>query len=354
VANTVRVSLGSPPSILVGGPVEAYDYSRLEHLRSVTVSPNAPLIWFFTVQPQDEPRYRVCYTMFETETLFPEFVKTINDNFHEVWVPTEWNKGVFKKQGVMPPIRVMPLGVNTNTFRPMEGRLPKCWLVSTARAGAREVPKGFLYLSVLHPSHRKGIDVMLHSFENAFSKDKDAALVLAVGDYDFGKVPAPIVNPLKRYTKKSRVYLMPGTLPEADFVRAYNACQAYFCCSRGEGWNLPLFEASSCGLPAIIPKNSAHLDYANDGNSFLFKPQGFEPWRYEGRHVHWNWYQGQRVSRFGKKSVAEIVAYLKAVKDSYSSAKKKARKMQKLIRSKYTWDHAAQRVTERILELNDL
>ena len=62
--------------------------------------------------------YLVGRTMFETDRLPEGFVPRCNA-MNEVWVPSEFSRGVFAASGVDPrKLRVVPEGVNTTFFDP--------------------------------------------------------------------------------------------------------------------------------------------------------------------------------------------------------------------------------------------
>lgn len=70
---------------------------------------------------------------------------------------------------------------------------------------------------------------------------------------------------VKAYRKNNVTICMMPTVPTREHL--YNVIRfshAYVCTSKAEGWNLPLFDALSLGLPCISTTNSAMADYTND------------------------------------------------------------------------------------------
>jgi glycosyltransferase involved in cell wall biosynthesis len=77
--------------------------------------------------------------------------------------------------------------------------------------------------------------------------------------------PVVTKSGLKAFKKNNVTILMMPSLPTREHL--YNTIRTshfYVCTSKAEGWNLPLFDALSIGLPCISTTNSAMADYAGD------------------------------------------------------------------------------------------
>ena len=97
--------------------------------------------------------------------------------------------------------------------------------------------------------------------------------------------PVVTSSGLKAYKKNNVILCMMPSLPTREQVyNVVRSSHAYISCSKAEGWNLPLFDALSLGLPCISTTNTAMADYAlgnvvdlssgeledaNDGQFFL-------------------------------------------------------------------------------------
>jgi len=346
VANTLRLSAVEaidPPDY------DDYGFQRIQLHRRVAVSKHAPQVRFFgPANAEFDDRFRVLYTMMETETVHASMIRLMNDQYQEVWTPTRWNAEVFKKSGLTLPVRVMPLGVNPHVYRPgTRSELPECTLLSTGRAGETEVPNGFVFVYCFLPSFRKGLDVLLPAFEEAFGGDPEVALVLAVTHR-----PSFLADPDLDFPKpsfKSRIYTLTGNYSEREMARLYRSCDAYVTASRGEGWNLPMCEAAACGLPVIAPRNTAHAEILDDTTAFMFDTEGTEVWT-GGQRVS-PWYEGVQFSALGPRSRAQLVEQLRLVRAGGVAVEERASRFCDLVRSKYTWDRAAAHVVERLLEI---
>lgn len=329
--------------------IEESKSRTLDVLKSTRISDDAPFVRF--LQPNievDEHRYRICWQMMETQRIHSEILNRLNDYYDETWIPTQWYADLYREQGVKIPIHVMPLGVNTHTFQPVPNqKMPQCAVISDTDFGTKEVPWGFVYLDIFQFTFRKGIDVLLPAFEEAFEKDKEVCLVLGTTTHLHGI--DDLIKMVRRICKKSRVYLLSGDFTETDLARFYNASDAYVCTSRGEGWNLPMQEAGACGKPVIVPRNTSHIDLVTEDTGYFFDPEGMEI--NPAAALITGWYDQMPFSRFGRKSHEQLVDRLKHVREYYSEASQTGKRFMERIRREFTWDHAANAVLKRISEL---
>lgn len=66
-----------------------------------------------------------------------------------------------------------------------------------------------------------------------------------------------------------------GGVPESTLSAIYNAIDIFTLPTRGEGFGLPILEAMSSGLPAVVTDYSAHPEWA-EGGSVLVPPKVLE------------------------------------------------------------------------------
>ena len=323
--------------------LDEYAYGRTRAFESVKIAANA--VHLRIAAPSLEPagaRKKIIFTMFESETMHPHFMGLLTSVYGECWVPTRWNKQVFRTAGARLPIHVMPLGVDPLVYRPMPKReLPECRLLTGPRAGKMERPTGKIFLSCGVTSFRKGFDVACRAFEQTFANDPEAALVLATTWHNID-----VDKYVKPYARKSRVYQLTGNWSESDLAGIFASCDCYVACSLGEGWDLPLVEAAACGLPVIAGRYTGHLEYCTDENSFLFDSEDTRA-HPDGGTVS-PWYVGVQFHHLGDKSVAQLAALMKRVREDPDEAAKRAKILTGTIRRKYTWDRLAAQVAERL------
>lgn len=318
---------------------------RIRPFDDLRISVKAPLVRLLGPDShRDGERHRISWTMMESDVVHPNMIRDLNLHFDELWTPTHWNLETFRESGLEIPGRVMPLGINPLVFRPTEPKpLPPCQLLSTSRAGEKEKPDGFVFLSLSLPSFRKGFDVLAAAFEDAFAGDSSVSLVIATTFFS-PNVP----HLLALQSMKSRIYALTGSYTEHQMASLYSSFDAYVTASRGEGWNLPVCEAAACGLPVICPAATSHPEVVG-GDAFMFHAEGSAP--YLGAESVHEWYKGMPFTVFGKQSHDELVDLLRLVRSDSVEVRSKAESLFHRVRTKWTWDNAATEVATRLLEL---
>lgn len=165
--------------------------------------------------------------------------------------------------GYTGPSRVVPLGVDLETFKPMDKRLAR------ANVGLPpEVHDKFLVGCVARNQPRKRLDLLVRHFaEWVHTRDiRDAYLYVQTAPTSEA---AYDVASLMRHEKLEHRMLLvtPAiyrTLPEATQAGVFNSLDVYFTTTQGEGWGLPVMEAMACGVPVVAPDWSALGDWAKD------------------------------------------------------------------------------------------
>jgi glycosyltransferase involved in cell wall biosynthesis len=216
-------------------------------------------------------RSRIGRTTFETDRL-PEGWAAQCNGMDEVWVPSEFNARTFASAGVDPrKLRVMPIGVDAELFRP--GTEPLPW-----------PSHGFRFLSNFDWVDRKGAKILLRAYLAEFKSDEDVCLVLKLAQH--GNPSADAEAFLTHFMEREAglkledappILLVKGFIPHIEMPRLYASADAFVLPSHGEGFGIPYLEALSSGLPVIATRWSGQLDFLHDGNSFLIDIEGLVP-----------------------------------------------------------------------------
>ena len=345
VANSVAVRIdGSNKEIVL---VDEYTRARLDPYKETLISPRAPFLRFFG--PDFQPpsgRHRINWTLMETEgKVHADMAKQVNDSYDELWVCTQWNAQTFKASGVKVPIAVVPLGIDRSIYTPRRRRkMPPCRLLSTSKRGLFASPTGFTFLSVGLPSARKGFNVVADAMALAFSQRTDVDLVIATTH----GATSWIANLQAHVAKlRVRIWVLEGRYSEYEMAQIYAASDAYVSASIGEGWNLPAHEASACGKPVIVPRNSVHPEVFGD-EAFVFDPDGIG--RLPEVESVSPWYVGMQFSLFKDGARKRLAEMMKVVYKDDPEVRRRVDLLDDRL-SPFTWDATAANVTRRLIEV---
>jgi glycosyltransferase involved in cell wall biosynthesis len=193
------------------------------------------------------------------------WVAKINRQYTQYWAHTHWIAGLAREAGVDPErIRVVPHGVDPGVFRPDGPRYPLA------------TEKQFRLLFVGGVSVRKGSDLLLEAFRQAFTAHDDVCLVLKDhsgdlfyrDDHARARIAALHADPMA-----PEIVHLDAFLPEPDLAALYRSCEVAVFPYRAEGFCIPILEAMACGTPAIVPEFGACLDFCTAETSYLVKPR---------------------------------------------------------------------------------
>ena len=142
----------------------------------------------------------------------------------------------------------------------------------------------FNFLTVAQWGPRKNIEQCIASFVEEF-KDEEVGLIMKLGLKGGSKIDREFVaGNLARFIqnfpeeRKCKLYLLHGNLTESQMCGLYHSdkVHAYINTSHGEGFGLPIFEASQIGLPVVSGLHSGECDFLKEGYITEIK-HGYQP-----------------------------------------------------------------------------
>ena len=215
-------------------------------------------------------------------------------------VSSKWAKNVLKDNGIKKRATVVPMGVDTEIFKPND-------------------PEGFdkkgkyIFLTVGKWEVRKGHDTIIDAFGKAFKPDDDVELWMATHNGFLNEQQTnEWTNKVQVSPMSSKIRLFPRLPTHAKIAElmSYSDCGLYP--SRGEGWNLELLEHMAMNKPVITTNWSAHTEFCNKKNSYLIDIDEKEPAN-DGVWFHGksNW------AKIGQKQVDQLIGHMQ---DVYKSA----------------------------------
>lgn len=250
-------------------------------------------------------RYNVGFSMYESSVLPAEWQPALH-NVDEVWVPSTHCRTVFARYTDR-PIYVIPLGVNPTLFS-----------VRRERRGPRI---RLLHICAQHNSFRKGADLAVKSFLQAFPGDEGVELVIQAASGDPPESPDPRIS----YTREP--------IAQQNFADYFSAFDALLYTSRGEGFGLLALEAAATGLPIFHSGETGMRDYAHIGT--VVAAREAPAVTQEG-----TWYEID----------AELLARaLRAFRQDAAPYRQKALQDAELIKREFSWDSTAERIERRLI-----
>jgi glycosyltransferase involved in cell wall biosynthesis len=175
-------------------------------------------------------------------TAWLEPLQTVVD---ELWVPSAFVREMYVDAGVdADRVVVVPNGVDLERYGP-EGEA----------YDLGDAP-GVRFLFVGGAIARKGIDVLLSAYAEAFAGRDDVTLVVkdfgADGVYRGGDRAELERMAARDDPAHPRVVHLTETLTDEEIAALYRACDVLVHPYRGEGFAMPVLEAMACGLPALV------------------------------------------------------------------------------------------------------
>ncbi len=220
---------------------------------------------------------KIAYNVWESTRQPDEFFKKLLE-YDQLWVPSEWQRECSIKQGYPSErVKVVREGVNTKLFTP-----------NTDREGK------FKFLVVGRWEYRKSTQEILQAFVEEFRTEDIELLCLVDNPFSVDGYSSTKERLVGNNFHDPRIKNL-GFVGREEYVKLLQTCDCFVSCSRSEGWNLPLLEAISCGVPVIASNCSGQTEYLNMCESALkvtairqVKPQYTYP---KGSQFPGSWYE---------------------------------------------------------------
>jgi glycosyltransferase involved in cell wall biosynthesis len=268
------------------------------------------------------------------------WVEQIQQNVDELWVPSNFVREVFVRNGVdAERVVVVPNGYEPKIFSP-EG-------ASFRPQGSRD----FTFLFVGGAIRRKGIDLLLGVYKAAFSPDESVTLVLLVsgssGAYQHNSWVAEI---RAAAADSTRAHVLPifETVDDSMLANLYRGADAFVLPYRAEGFGMPILEAMACAKPVITTADGPARDFCQASNSYLVPARTEivpdEPPPLGPMAGSFTWFEPDS---------SELFRALRHIHQNGQEATEKGQAAAKSVRH-LTWQNATERYAARIRRLCDL
>lgn len=281
---------------------------------------------------RNKGRYKVGFTMLEVDGFPAEWVRQAN-RMDEVWVPSEFNRQGMRNCGVTRPIHIIPLGIDTDYFHPAIQRHPNPL-------------DEFVFLSTFEWGERKEPWLLLKVFNDEFSADEPVRLVCKIINRDPRVILKHELRALRMREAGGRIsYIFNTEFPHYQLGSLYASADCFVSVSRGEGWNMPLMEAMACGLPAIATDWGAHREFLHEGIAYPLDIRGTI--RAVARCPYYAGFS------WADPDPDHLRHLLRTVYENREEARRKGLAAANEMQERWTWDHAARRIVDRLEEIDD-
>lgn len=267
---------------------------------------------------------KIAYNVWET-TLQPQqyFDKLLE--FDELWVPSKWQRDCTIAQGYDPnKIKVVPEGVDSNVFFP-DSKV-KHALTSDGR---------FKFFLAGRWDYRKSIKEIIETFLITFDKNEPVDLIVSVDNPFSNDGLKTTEERLKHYNLDDFRIKVVHFLSRPDYIDILKSCNCFVSCARSEGWNLPLIESMSCGIPSIYSNCSGQLEFA-ENKGIPVEVLGEKPAN-QSTYNHFN----EMVGNYYEPDFSDLSKKMRFAYENYTREKQKALTESIEIREKFSWENVA-------------
>ena len=158
-------------------------------------------------------------------------------------------------------VKVIPAGVNLDTFKPVDKRIAR------QKVGIHE-KQVILYVGRIEPL--KGIDVLLKAA--ALLDGADDTRVLIVGGSPGNDAELDHLKALTVELRIERMVTFTGAIKQNDLPDYYSAADVFVLPSHSESFGLAALEAMACGTPVIVSRVGGLKTFINSGETGYLVP----------------------------------------------------------------------------------
>jgi glycosyltransferase involved in cell wall biosynthesis len=266
------------------------------------------------------------------------WVRAIEANVDELWVPSEFARAVFRRAGVINTnIEVVPNGFDPEVFNPRGpiSRPPGC--------------RRFAFLFVGGAIRRKGIDVLLEAYRVAFDAGDDVTLILHLsglaGSYQHNSLVANI-RAVAADPQAPHIQMLSDSLDDKTMASLYRGCDALVLPYRGEGFGLPLLEAQACGKPVITNQQGPAREFCSEKTSYFISSREVtvadDPPPLGPMAGDFTWFE---------PDLGELIETMRQVCTHSRDASEKGRSAAQLVKRNFTWQDVTRKYRTRIRAL---
>ena len=266
------------------------------------------------------------------------WVHQINQNVDELWVPSRFVRDVLGRCGVRSElIQVIPNGIDPSLFTP-KGAIQRPHAV-----------RRFMFLFVGGAIRRKGVDLLLEAYGEAFEPGEDVSLLVTALGSQAAYLHNSLLEQVMSYAwdpAAPHLELLTGELDDATLANLYRGCDAFVLPYRAEGFCMPVLEAMACGKPVITTALGPSQEFCSPSTAYLVparecqvpeEPPAFGPLAGE-----FTWFE---------PDVRELARTLRRVYENREEAARRGAAAAQKVREAFGWPAVTRLYRERIAVL---
>jgi glycosyltransferase involved in cell wall biosynthesis len=265
------------------------------------------------------------YCVWETDKI-PSHWPLLLNQLDQVLVPCRWNKEVFKRNGILRPIEV----------------IPHLFTLYPSGDGGRSIdpaPGNFVFYTIGDWTVRKSIGDAVRCYLNAFSAADPVTFLIKTSPRDssyhpFGlrarRTRSALGEIVRSHKNPARIVLIDKPLPRGQLAALHRRGDCYVSLCRSEGWGLGSFDAAAAGKPVIMTGFGGQLDYLSREYSFLVD------WRLVPVQDRYGRPSYTSDQNWAEPSMDHAVRLMRWVFENPEAARKKARLQARLIRQAFS------------------
>ena len=266
-------------------------------------------------------------------TEFNEEEKLSLSHCDKIFVCSKWAKEIILDQMIGHffddgRVHVVPLGVDTELFKPHIGTRPQT-----------------IFFNCGKWEKRKGHDILLECFNRAFELGDNVELWMMCENPFIGQSNEGWANLYKSSKLGDKIRLIPRQKTHKDVYNIMRQTDCGVFPARAEGWNLELLEMMACGKSVITTNYSAHTEFCNVDNSLLVEPEGLEK---ASDGVFFSGEYGMWADLNGSKTKEQLVAHMRSIHKKKMAGSLEINQAGIDTANAFTWKNSTQRLIHGI------
>lgn len=197
----------------------------------------------------------------EESALPADTIEQMNRHLHYITSMSAWVNKILLDNGVTAP--AFNVGIGADHI--LEHSADDALLVDNGiqlGSGLR-----FLHISSCFP--RKGVDVLLEAYGQAFTRSDNVTLIIKTFPNPHHDIDAEVAHWRARYPLAAPVVIINRDLPDSAVRALYQQCHVLVAPSRGEGFGLPMAEAMLHDMPVITTGYGGQTDFCREDTAWL-------------------------------------------------------------------------------------